>query len=146
MEGVTLHWRRGLRFAVQSAAVMGNGCFSPADRGRLNDDGELVLLGRAGRVVKIAGRRLDLAEIESALRAVPGVRDACAVAHPQLADALAAAAATTLSAAELRQALRTRLAPWKIPERLLVLPELPHTTRGKIDRKQVESLLGGETA
>ena len=141
MEGVTLHWRRGRRFAVQSAAVMGGGCFAPADRGRLNELGELVLLGRAGRLVKIAGRRLDLAEIESALRAVPGVRDACAMAHPQLADALAAAASTGLSAAELRQALRTRLAPWKIPERLLALPELPQTARGKTDRRQVEALL-----
>ena len=141
MEGVTLHWRRGRRFAVQSAAVIGSGCFVPADRGRCNDLGELVLLGRAGRLVKIAGRRLDLAEIEAALRAVPGVRDACAMAHPTLADALAAAVATNLAPAALRQALRATLAPWKIPERLLVLPEFPHTSRGKTDRRRIEALL-----
>jgi long-chain acyl-CoA synthetase len=141
MEGVTLRWRRGRRFAVESAAVMGDGCFVPADRGCLNELGELVLLGRAGRLVKIAGRRLDLAEIESALRAVPGVRDACAIAHPQRADALAAAVVTGLSTAELRQTLRTRLSPWKIPERLLILPEFPHTARGKTDRRQIEALL-----
>ncbi len=144
VDGVTFRWRRGQRFSVQSAAVMGKGAFSPADRGRLNEFGELVLLGRAGRLVKIAGRRLDLAEVESALRAVPGVRDACAMAHPQLPDALAAAAVTGLSAAEVRQALRVKLAPWKIPERLLVMPEFPHTARGKPDRRQIEVLLRGK--
>jgi acyl-CoA synthetase (AMP-forming)/AMP-acid ligase II len=141
MEGVTLRWRRGQRFVVQSAAVMGNGCFMPADRGRIDEFGELALLGRAGRLVKIAGRRLDLAEIEATLRAVPGVRDAWAMAHPKLADALAAAVAADLSPAELRQALRARLAPWKIPERLLVLPEFPHTARGKTDRRKIEAQL-----
>ena len=141
MQGVTLRWRRGQRFAVQSAAVMGGGSFAPADRGRLNELGELVLVGRAGRLVKIAGRRLDLAEIEAALRAVPGVRDACALAHPELPDALAAAVATDLAPADVRQALRAKLAPWKIPERLLVLPEFPHTARGKTDRRRIEALL-----
>jgi acyl-coenzyme A synthetase/AMP-(fatty) acid ligase len=141
MDGVTLRWRRGQRFGVHSSSVMGSGSFIPADRGRLNEVGELILLGRAGRLVKIAGRRLDLAEIEAALRVVPGVRDACAMAHPTLADALAAAVAADLSPTDLRQALRGSLAPWKIPERLLVLPEFPHTARGKTDRRKIEALL-----
>jgi non-ribosomal peptide synthetase component E (peptide arylation enzyme) len=37
--------------------------------------------------------------------------------------------------------LRATLAPWKIPERLLVLSEFPHTTRGKTDRRRIEALL-----
>jgi len=146
MEGVSLHWRRGRRFEVRSAAVMEKGGFVPADRGQLNELGELVLLGRAGRLVKIAGRRLDLAEIETSLRAVPGVRDACAMAHPNRSDAIAAAVVTDLPSAELRQALRSKLAPWKIPERLLVVPEFPHTARGKADRRQIAALLGAGRA
>jgi long-chain acyl-CoA synthetase len=141
IDGVTLNWLGRRRFEVKSAAVMGKGSFRPADYGRLNQFGELVLLGRTGRVVKIAGRRLDLAELESALRGVPGVRDACAMAHPQRADALAAALATDFTPAALRQALRAILAPWKIPERLLVMPEFPNTSRGKTDRRAVEAML-----
>jgi acyl-coenzyme A synthetase/AMP-(fatty) acid ligase len=141
MTGVRLEWRRGRRFVVESAAVMGRGRFSPADGGELNELGELVLRGRTGRLVKIAGRRLNLAEIETALRAVPGVRDAHAIAHPARADALAAAVAAELTPAELRRQLGARLAAWKIPERLLVLPEFPHTVRGKIDRRRLEALL-----
>jgi acyl-CoA synthetase (AMP-forming)/AMP-acid ligase II len=63
------------------------------------------------------------------------------MAHPKFADALAAAVAADLPPAELRQALRTKLAPWKIPERLLVLPEFPHTARGKTDRRHLAALL-----
>ncbi len=142
LEGVQLQFRRGKRFTVVGAAVGGRGRFSPADRGDLNPSGELVLLGRAGRTVKIAGRRLDLAEVENALLALPGVRAACVLAHPQRLDALTAAAATDRPGGELRAELAARLAPWKIPARILALPDLPVTERGKTDRKAVAKLVG----
>lgn len=143
LHGVTLEFRRGKRFTVASAAVGGTGSFSPPDRAELNADGELVLLGRAGRLVKIAGRRLNLGEVEAALRGVPGVREAFVAAHPARADALAAAvvAAGAVTARELRAQLAGRLAPWKIPERLLVLAEFPTTARGKTDTRRLRALL-----
>jgi len=39
------------------------------------------------------------------------------------------------------QSLRARTALWKIPERLLVLPELPRNSRGKVDRRKLEKLI-----
>jgi len=141
MEGVRLRFRTGHRFTIESAAVGGAGRFSPADRGALNAAGELTLLGRTGRTVKIAGRRLDLAEVENALLALPGVRAACVIPHPQRGDTLAAAVASDRTGAELRAALAARIAPWKIPTHILPLPELPVTERGKTDRKAVGRLL-----
>jgi acyl-CoA synthetase (AMP-forming)/AMP-acid ligase II len=141
MDGVRLSFRRGGRFQVESAAVMGKGKHSPPDQAKLNDLGELVLLGRTGRTAKIGGRRIDLGEIEKLLRSVPGVRDAHAMIHPSRADALAAAVVGELDSAALRRELRTRTALWKIPERLLVLPEFPVTSRGKLDRRKLEKLL-----
>jgi acyl-coenzyme A synthetase/AMP-(fatty) acid ligase len=142
LTGVQLQFRRGNRFAVASPAVGGRGRFSPADRAKLNADSELVLLGRTGRTVKIAGRRLDLAEVEHALLALSGVRAACVLAHPQRPDALVAAVASDHPGSELRARLSARLAPWKIPAHILALPELPVTERGKTDRKAVAALLG----
>lgn len=139
--GVRLQWRRGNRFTVVSPAVGGNGSFSPADRAELSSAAELVLLGRTGRTVKIAGRRLDLAEVENALCALPGVRAACVLAHPQRPDALMAAVASDRRGAELRTELAARLAPWKIPARILALPDLPVTERGKTDRTAVAEQL-----
>jgi acyl-CoA synthetase (AMP-forming)/AMP-acid ligase II len=142
LTGVQLRFGRGRRFVVASAAVGGRGNFSPADQAELNTHGELVLLGRTGRMVKIAGRRLDLTELETALRRVPGVRDALAAPHPTRSDQLAAALATDLPANAVRGALRERLASWKIPRRLIVLPSFPLTARGKTDARALQKLLG----
>jgi long-chain acyl-CoA synthetase len=141
LAGVRLHLGRGRRFSVVSAAVAGRGKHSPADRAELNAHGELVLLGRTGRMVKIAGRRLDLTELESALRRVPGVRDALVAPHPVRPDELAAALATDLPANAVRSALRERLAAWKIPRRLVLLPAFPLTARGKTDTRALQKLL-----
>ncbi|MEO7413999.1 MAG: class I adenylate-forming enzyme family protein [Opitutaceae bacterium] len=143
LPGVQLRFGRGKRFSVESAAVTGSGVFRPADRGELNDRGELVLLGRAGRMLKIAGRRLDPAEVERALRSLPGVSDAFVDSHGERTDALAAAVVSRDSAAALRELLRPRIASWKIPKKILALPEFPRTARGKADVRQLRSLLRG---
>jgi long-chain acyl-CoA synthetase len=140
--GVRIAPRARGRFAVSSPAVLGKGRFSPADRGMINVLGELVLMGRTDRVVKVGGRRVDLAEIEAAMRSVPGIRDAFAH-RPAGAEApLAAAVATDLGAAEIRRLLATRLAPWKIPARMLAVREFPLTARGKRDTRRLRQILG----
>ncbi len=141
LEGVTLEFRRGNRLRVRSAAVTGRGEFSPPDYVRLNAEGELVLLGRSGRTVKVAGRRLNLAEVEAALLAVPGVRAGCALPHPNLPDRLAAVVETDLTPLAVREHLATRLAAWKIPDRLVAVSKLPTTARGKLDRNGAVGLL-----
>jgi predicted RNA polymerase sigma factor len=108
---------------------------------RTSSDGELVLLGRAGRLVKIGARRVDLGEIEAALRSVPGIREAYATMAGGRRQEVAAAVASELSRDDLRSALSGKLAPWKQPHRLLVLPTLPTTARGKLDRAALERLL-----
>ena len=141
LDGVTLTPIRGGRIRVTSPAVFHRGSFTPADKASLNTHGELVLLGRTGRLVKIAGRRLDLAGLEQTLRTLPDVRDAFVVPHPQTPDELAAVIATPLRADELKTLLRSRLASWKMPRRLVVVPEFPLTTRGKTDTKALQALL-----
>jgi acyl-coenzyme A synthetase/AMP-(fatty) acid ligase len=143
LRGVQLELGAGGRFWVKSAAVTGVGRFRPADRGELNARGELVLLGRAGRMVKIAGRRLDPAEVERALRQLPGVDEAFVELHRERADTLAAAVATRLTAAEIRALLQDRIAGWKIPKKLLPLPEFPLTARGKTDTARLRVVLQG---
>jgi len=137
LDGIILKFRRGNRFTVSSAAVTGRGRFSPADRGELNPDGELVLLGRTGRTVKIAGRRLDLGEVETALRELPGVREALVTAHPQRPDSLAAAVASDWEKLKLRSMIIARLPAWKVPARLIIMKTFPTTARGKIDTRAV---------
>ncbi len=141
LDGVTLAPICGRRIRVTSPAVFQRGSFSPADQASLNACGELVLLGRTGRLVKIAGRRLDLADLEHTLRALPDIRDAFVVPHPQTPEELAAVIATSLRPDALKTLLRTRLASWKMPRRLVIIAEFPLTARGKPDTRALRALL-----
>ncbi len=143
LEGVRLRWRGRQRFVVESAAVRGSGTFVPVDLGTLAENGELVLLGRAGRLVKIGARRVDLGEIEAALRSLPGVRDAHVIADVAGRPGLAAAVATDLTKEQVRAHLHARLAPWKQPHRIVVLSAMPVNARGKTDRATLERMLSG---
>ena len=133
LQGVKLHVDARGCLRVRSRAVLGRGVFGPADRVAVNAQGELVLLGRADRTVKVAGRRVDLAEVERILRSLDDVTD-CFVDTLGGADAaIVAAVAGSGSPASIRRALRPRLASWKVPGRILVFGAFPVTARGKTD-------------
>lgn len=152
LPGVALEFGRGGRVVVSSAAVftLGNrrrdargfGAYRTSDITARLAGGEVALIGRSGRWVKIAGRRLNLAEVERALKAVPGVRDVWVAGHDGRAEALAAAVATDLPPGAVRVALTSRLAAWKVPKKLVCLPAFPLTARGKTDAAKLRVLLG----
>lgn len=141
LPGVSITPIRGKRVRVSSPAVFLRAGFSPADRIEIAADGELRLLGRAGRLHKIAGRRLDLGELENTLRALPRVADAFVAPHPDDPEQLAAVLATPLAPLPLRTLLREHLAPWKIPRRLVPVAAFPLTARGKPDPVALRALL-----
>ena len=141
LEGVSITQLPGDRIRVSGPAVCRASGHIPADRARLGPDGRLVLLGRAGRMIKIGGRRLDLGDLEAALRRLPGIADAFAAPHPDDSEQLAAVLATTLAPLPLRALLRQHLAPWKVPRRLVAVPAFPLTARGKPDAAALRALL-----
>jgi mycobactin phenyloxazoline synthetase len=121
-------------------------------------DGTIEFLGRADNQVQIRGYRVELGEVESALRAVPGVRDAVAavinimgVGAPKLVAAIVGypgegpcdvkdiASAATQAVADL-------LPDYMIPTRIAVFEKLPLTSNGKLDRRAVAALLESDAA
>ena len=133
IEGVAITVLPDDQFSVTSPAVFGDGSHQPSDLGRLTDKGELVLLGRSGRVVKIAGRRLDLAGFESELRELPGISDAHAEPHPENPEEIVLFLSGSIAQTETRALLRESLATWKIPRQIMVVKEFPRNARGKVD-------------
>jgi len=150
LRGVQLRLRPGARLEVSSAAVriLGNrrrvgrhGTWLMPDRVALGGGGEVTVLGRRGSTVKIAGRRVNLAEVSDRLRRIPGVRDIWVGVSAGTEPVLGAAVAADRTAAELRALLLADTAPWKIPRRLLVMPALPVTARGKADARALRTLV-----
>ncbi|MER7109838.1 AMP-binding protein [Streptomyces sp. NPDC000229] len=109
----------------------------------------LVHLGRVDQQVQVHGYRVELGEVEAALRALPGVRDAVVLALPTADGSVELTAAHTGEAGAgdaLREALRRRLPPYMVPARLSALPALPLNRNGKVDRAALRELLTGTCA
>ncbi len=139
--------------SVSSAAVYteGNplrqgkhGKVEVADIGHWNDNGELELTGRREGEVKIAGRRISLAEVESTIRQMEGVEDCWLHAYPDRGDELAIACvvAGEVQVETLRGQLRESLPVWVRPKKCVVVSALPLFARGKACRQQMLELLG----
>ncbi|HYO78431.1 MAG TPA: thioesterase domain-containing protein [Thermoanaerobaculia bacterium] len=110
--------------------------FRTGDLVRRGSDGLYYFIGRRDSRLKIHGRRIDPLEVESALCAHAGVREAAAIAQsgPDGEARLVAYAVTSATPRELRKALRGTLPAWMIPARIYVVDALPMTASGKVDR------------
>ncbi|MEW5928961.1 MAG: amino acid adenylation domain-containing protein, partial [Gemmatimonadota bacterium] len=109
------------------------------DLGRILPDGELEYLGRVDHQVKVRGFRVEPGEVEAALEAHPGVREAAVVAHDDEAGGKALAAyfvpvGGAPAPAELRAWLRERLPEYMVPSAFVALEAFPRTPSGKTDR------------
>ena len=105
-------------------------------------DGTLEFVGRADHRVKISGYRVELGEIETALRRVPGVRTAVAalIAVSGESDVLAAQVCTdgaALTAAGIRQSLADLVPAHMVPRHIGVVDRIVFTDGGKLDRRAV---------
>ncbi|HEV8322059.1 MAG TPA: Pls/PosA family non-ribosomal peptide synthetase [Myxococcota bacterium] len=114
--------------------------YRTGDLGRVDSDGNLEFLGRRDSQVKVRGFRVELAEIESALLEVGGVRAAaCAVradapGEEQLVGYVVPRAGAAIDQERLRVALRRRLPAFMVPALFQKMQELPHLPSGKLDR------------
>jgi amino acid adenylation domain-containing protein len=116
----------------------GDRMFRTGDLGRYNARGEVVLAGRRDGQVKIRGFRVELGEIEAALASHPQVSAAAAAVHSIGGEPWLVAYAVPRRAGVLASALREHvggLVPdYACPVEVLLLPEIPLTRNGKVDR------------
>ncbi|SMH47742.1 non-ribosomal peptide synthetase [Azospirillum agricola] len=117
--------------------------YRTGDLGRLLPDGTVECLGRQDNQVKISGIRIELAEVEAALRQVPGVAQAACAVHagadqrPLLAGYYVRADGSSdpLPADTVKAALDRILPAGMQPHTLIALADLPTTISGKLNRK-----------
>jgi acyl-coenzyme A synthetase/AMP-(fatty) acid ligase len=119
-----------------------------ADRIEMTAGARFRHLGRADAIVKIAGERVSLPEVEQRLLALDGVRDAAVLAlddaGPRQHEICAAVVAPGLSVADLRQALAGWFDPVAIPRRFALVDRLPREETGKLPRSRLEALFASE--
>jgi acyl-CoA synthetase (AMP-forming)/AMP-acid ligase II len=125
------------------------GWFRTGDRGLLRD-GYLFLHGRLKEMIIRGGENIAPAEIEEVLLSHPAVRDAACfgIEDDKYGELVAAAVSLQhdVEASELIGHCRQRLAAFKVPARIDVLPQIPRTPTGKPQRRRAAELVAQRRA
>jgi len=135
-----------------TAAAFSGGWFRTGDVGKLSPDGYLSLVGRVKELINRAGEKISPYEVEDVLLAHPAVAEAAAYPVPDEKYGEQVGVVVVLrgpagdpggvTPRELIAYCADRLAAFKRPARLTVLPEIPKGPTGKIQRRNLAGLVG----
>ncbi|XP_013638270.1 PREDICTED: malonate--CoA ligase [Brassica oleracea var. oleracea] len=135
-----------------------DGYFKTGDAGRVDEDGYYVILGRTSAdIMKVGGYKLSALEIESTLLEHPTVAECCVLGLPdkdygEAVTAIIVAEAgakrkrddeskPVMTLEELCGWAKDKLAPYKLPTRLLIWESLPRNAMGKVNKKELKKSL-----
>ncbi|RDG34967.1 non-ribosomal peptide synthetase [Streptomyces corynorhini] len=128
---------------VPDPFVPGARMYRTGDLARRLPDGQAEFAGRRDDQVKLRGFRIEFGEVEAALLALPGVREAAvltdrdAAGEPRLIAAVGGEGLAPRPPGEWRAALSRRLPDYMLPALFVELERLPQTPNGKLDRAAV---------
>ena len=121
-----------------TAEKFAGGVYRTGDRGRTLPDGSIEFCGRVDHQVKLHGYRVELGEIEAALRSHEKIRDAVVLLRAE--QLVAFVAPEEAEPRALREHLETRLPKYMVPSAFVRLERLPLTPNGKIDRQALAAV------
>ncbi len=130
----------------ENTALDANGWFETGDLARIEQDGSLVITGRAKDLIKSGGEWINPAQIEEIVCALPQVSLAAVVGRQNIKWGerpillVEMREGEDLDDVDLLGALRGRVASWWIPETVIRLAKMPTAATGKVDKMRLRSL------
>jgi acyl-CoA synthetase (AMP-forming)/AMP-acid ligase II len=130
-----------------------NGWYHTGDLMRQDEKGNLWFVARKKDIIIRGGSNISPVEVERVLAAHPAVKDAAVVGIPD--DTLGQRVAGFVQleknapseiASEVLEMVRSRLADYKVPERLQVVATIPRNALGKTDRAALLAMIGHDGA
>ena len=122
-----------------------NGFFITGDLGRFDADGYLHIVGRNKDLIISGGYNIYPKEIELVLDEQPGVLESAVIGvpHPDFGETVVAvlvpAGGADLDLVSIEQAVRQALARFKNPQKMIVVPQLPRNTMGKVQKNELRA-------
>jgi amino acid adenylation domain-containing protein/non-ribosomal peptide synthase protein (TIGR01720 family) len=125
------------RFVACPFGAPGQRMYRTGDLVRWGSDGQLQYLGRADEQVKIRGYRIELGDVQTALAALDGVRQAAVIVREDRPGdkRLVGYITGTADPAEARAAVAKHLPAYMVPAAVVAMATLPLTPNGKLDRR-----------
>jgi len=124
-----------------TAETIRDGWLYTGDIGRVDEDGELFIVGRKKEMIIVKGQNIYPSDIEDVLNAHPKVAEAAVVGIPDELRGEAVRAAISLKAGEaatepeIKRFCLERIANYKVPKQVIFLDSLPQTATGKIRKE-----------
>ncbi|SDF60856.1 acetate--CoA ligase [Klenkia brasiliensis] len=138
-------WGSDERYVDTYWSRYGTSVYFAGDGAKLDEDGDIWLLGRVDDVMNVSGHRISTTEVESALVSHPTVAEAAVVGATDPTTGQGIVAFVILRGGaedsgedlvkELRQHVRKEIGPIASPRQIMVVAELPKTRSGKIMRR-----------
>jgi long-chain acyl-CoA synthetase len=125
-------------------AIDSAGWFKTGDLGRVDEDGYFFIVDRKKEMIIRGGFNVYPREIEEVLYEHPAVREAAVIGvpHDSLGEEVAAAVSlkprSDVTAEDLREYVKERVAAYKYPRRVWVLDDLPKGPTGKIQKRDLK--------
>jgi acyl-CoA synthetase (AMP-forming)/AMP-acid ligase II len=124
------------------------GWFRTGDEGKLDEAGYLRLTGRLKEIINRGGEKVSPLEVDNRLMEHPAVQQVVTFAMPSRLFGEAVAAAVVLregvetDVETLRNFVADKLAPFKVPQKIVFLKEIPKGSTGKLQRVGLAAKLG----
>ena len=131
---------------AETAKVLLDGVIYSNDVAYLDEDGDIIMLGRKGDVINIGGKKVSPTEIEDAARNIAEIVDCACIGVPhkekgsepklfvQMADGYA------FNAVDIRRQLSRKLEPYKVPALIVQIDKIPRTYKGSLQRHLLQNL------
>jgi oxalate---CoA ligase len=131
-----------------NAEAFYDGWFRTGDQGVMDEDGYVSITGRLKEIINRGGEKISPREVDEIIMGHPAVHQCVtfAMPHDMLGEEVAAAIVLRQGIAatdkELREFASARLAPYKVPKKILILTEIPVGATGKLQRIGLAQKLG----
>jgi acyl-CoA synthetase (AMP-forming)/AMP-acid ligase II len=125
-----------------------NGWFRTGDQGVMDSEGYLRITGRLKEIINRGGEKVSPLEVDEVLMDHPAVAQVVtfAIPHDKLGEEVGAAVVLrdgkAATESEIRDFARQRLAEFKVPRKVVLLPEIPKGATGKLQRIGLAAKLG----
>lgn len=107
-----------------------------------NEDGDFCFAGRKDFQIKYMGHRIELEEVELIINSYPEIERVCCI-FDTVKNRLAAFYIGNIEGKQIQSKMQDELPAYMIPTVFYPLQELPITPNGKIDRKKLSGMCGG---
>lgn len=103
------------------------------------EDGNIMFIGRADSQIKLRGNRIELGDIEATASAMENIKSCCSMfSHETEEIYLFLETDAEIIPRKFNMELKKHLPAYMIPQKIITMPDFPHTPSGKIDRQTLK--------